>query len=173
MAGEVELLSEEAVDRLVDALAARLAPLLPQDAIAVVLLTGGLWFAADLTRALFRIGRDLAFDALWFSSYGDAATTSGAVEVRAGLQRPVAGRTVLLIDDVFDTGLSLAKAKALLLAAGATAVVTCVFAKKPSGPVRHGDVDFAAWEAPDRFLVGYGMDHAGASRGRPSVVALD
>jgi hypoxanthine phosphoribosyltransferase len=168
-----ELLSEEAVARLVDDLAARLAPRLPEDAVAVCLLTGGLWFAADLTRALFRRGRDLDFDALWIASYGDGRRTSGAVEVRAGLQRPVKDRAVLLIDDVLDTGLSLQEAARLLQAAGAREVLTCVFARKPKGAVRHGECDYAAWEAPDRYLAGYGMDLAGASRGRPNIIALD
>ena len=88
--------------------AGRLAPRLADDAVAVCLLTGGLWFAADLTRALARLGRHLAFDALWLASYGDGRESQGRAQVRADLQRPLAGRQALVVDDVVDTGVSLA-----------------------------------------------------------------
>jgi len=70
---------------------------------------GGLWFAADLTRALAARGRNVNFDALWLSSYGDGQASSGRCEVRAGLQRPLKGRA-LIVDDVFDSGVSLSQA---------------------------------------------------------------
>jgi hypoxanthine phosphoribosyltransferase len=168
-----ELLSEAEIAARVDALADRLAPRVDQETVAVCLLTGGLWFAADLMRALYRRGCDVKFDALWLASYGDAASSSGTVDVRAGLQRSVEGRQVLVLDDVFDSGRSLAAAKSLLQAAGARTVLTCVFARKPWPTQRAVACDFAAWEAPARFLAGYGMDAAGAHRGRPSIVALD
>jgi hypoxanthine phosphoribosyltransferase len=166
------LLSAEAVAERVEALAARIAPRLTEDTIAVCLLTGGLWFAADLTRALARTGRPVAFDALWLTSYGDNAASRGRCEVRVGLQRPVAGRPVLIIDDVFDTGLSLDEAVRHMRAAGAATVSTAVFASKPWPGQRTVQPDFVAWDAPARFLVGYGMDLAGAYRGLPYIAAV-
>jgi hypoxanthine phosphoribosyltransferase len=165
------LIGPEEVARRVEALAARLAPRLENGTVGVCLLLGGLWFAADLTRALARQGRDLDFDGLWLASYGDATRPGATCEVRAGLQRPVAGRDVLLMDDVADTGASLARAVEIVTAAGARRVATAVFARKPwSG--RWLEPDHFAWEAPSRFLVGYGMDAAGALRGLPYVGAL-
>ena len=105
------LLSAQAIAERVEALAAEIAPAVTDDTVAVTLLTGGLWFAADLTRALARGGRHLKFDALWLASYGDTHASKGRCEVRAGLQRPVKGRQVLVIDDVFDSGLSLREAR--------------------------------------------------------------
>jgi hypoxanthine phosphoribosyltransferase len=93
--------------------------------------------------------------------------------VRADLQRPLAGRTALVVDDVFDTGLSLSEAARLVRDAGAAEVLTCVFARKPWPTPRAIEPDFVAWEAPPRFLVGYGMDVAGAYRGLPYVGAMD
>src|ERR1700722_7383360 len=104
------LLGRESVEARVSALAERIAPDLADDTVAVCLLTGGLWFAADLTRALAGLDKAVAFDALWLASYGDGTASAGRCEVRAGLQRPVAGRPALIIDDVFDTGLSLDEA---------------------------------------------------------------
>jgi hypoxanthine phosphoribosyltransferase len=167
------LLSQAEVEARVEALAAEIAPRVDDETIAVCLLTGGLWFCADLTRALSRQGRNVGFDALWLASYGDARASMGRCEVRADLQRPLAGRRALIVDDVFDTGLSLSESARLVRDAGAAQVLTCVFARKPWPTQRAIEPDFVAWEAPSRFLVGYGMDAAGAYRGLPYIGALD
>jgi hypoxanthine phosphoribosyltransferase len=169
----VVLLAADEVAQRVEQLAQNLAPHINDETVAVCLLTGGLWFCADLTRALSRAGRNVAFDALWLASYGDARASMGRCEVRADLQRPLAGRTALVVDDVFDTGLSLSEAARLVRDAGASRVLTCVFARKPWPTPRAIEPDFVAWEAPARFLVGYGMDAAGAYRGLPYIGALD
>lgn len=167
------LLDEAGVAGVVEDLARRIAPRVDDDTVAVVLLTGGLWFAADLTRALARHGRHLRFDALWLASYGDGQESKGRIEVRAPLQRSVEGRQVLVLDDVFDTGLSLAESVRLVREAGASEVLSCVFARKPWPLPRAPEPDFIGWEAPNRFLVGYGLDHAGGLRGLPDIRALD
>ena len=167
------LLDEAGVAAVVDNLAARIAPKIDDEAIAVCLLTGGIWFAADLTRALARRGRMVGFDALWLASYGDEKTSRGRVEERAGLQRSVERRTVLILDDVFDTGLSLQRAVGIAEAQGAARVLTCVFASKPWPEPRAIEPDFVGWEAPARYLVGYGLDSAGRMRGLPAIAALD
>ena len=167
------LLDRAGVQRSVADLARRLAPMLDDETIVVCLLIGGLWFAADLTRALADEGLSLPFDALWITSYGDARQTTGRCERLAGPQRAVDGRRVLVLDDVVDSGLSLVEATRVLLEAGATAVTTAVFARKPWPTSRALEPDYVAWEAPARFLVGYGMDVAGRSRDLPHVAALD
>lgn len=167
------LLSEAEVAERVAALAQAIAPRIDDETVAVCLLTGGLWFCADLTRALARLGRNLRFDALWLASYGDERASLGRCEVRADLQRPLNGRRALIIDDVCDTGLSLSEAARLVRDAGARETLTAVFARKPWTGRRAIEPDFVAWEAPARFLVGYGMDAAGASRGLPHIGALN
>ncbi|HWA64051.1 MAG TPA: phosphoribosyltransferase family protein [Caulobacteraceae bacterium] len=167
------LLGEAEVAARVEDLARRLAPRVDDDTVAVCLLTGGLWFASDLTRALARLGRYVAFDALWLASYGDARASLGRCEVRADLQRPLNGRKALVLDDVIDTGLSLGEAARLVRDAGAAEVITAVFARKPWPTPRALEPDFAAWDAPARFLVGYGMDAAGRMRGLPCIAAAD
>ena len=167
------LLPAKAVAARVDALAERLAPRLDDDTIGVCLLMGGLWFAADLTRSLARRGRSLAYDALWLSSYGAGRTSAGACEVLAGPRRNLAGRRVLIMDDVADTGVSLAQAADIVRAAGAREVLTTVFAHKPPPAPRALEPDDFAWAAPDRFLVGYGMDLGGRHRDLPYVAAVN
>ena len=167
------LLDRDAVKRSVADLARRLAPSIDDETIVVCLLIGGLWFAADLTRALADEGLSLAFDALWLASYGDARESSGRCERLAGPQRAVVGRHVLVVDDVVDSGLSLFEATRLLREAGAASVTTAVFARKPWPTARVLEPDHVAWEAPSRFLVGYGMDAAGRLRDLPYVAAQD
>ena len=166
------LISQEEIAERVEALAKAIAPRIDDDTVAVCLLTGGLWFAADLTRALWRAGRDVRFDALWLASYHDERKSSGRCEVRADLQRPLIGRRALVLDDVLDTGLSLGEAARLVKDAGASEVMTAVFARKPWDKPRI-EPDFVAWEAPARYLVGYGLDDEGKSRGLPYIGAMD
>jgi hypoxanthine phosphoribosyltransferase len=167
------LLPAEAVAARVEALAARLAPRLADDAVGLCLLLGGLWFAADLTRALSRHGRRLAYDVLWLSSYGSGKISAGCCQVLAGPRGPLAGRQMLVIDDVLDTGVSLAEACRLVREEGAREVLSVVFARKPWPTPRALEPDDFAWEAPARFLVGYGMDVGGRYRDLPYVAAVD
>lgn len=167
------LLTEDEVRARVDRVAGEIAPVIDDETVAVCLLKGGIWFAADLTRALARLGRMVRFDALWLTSYGDGRESAGACTVRAGLQRPVDGLRVLIVDDVFDTGLSLRESVRIVREAGAAEVLTAVFARKPWPTRRDVEPDFVAWEAPARYLVGYGLDAAGRMRGHPGVAALD
>jgi hypoxanthine phosphoribosyltransferase len=167
------LVGEAEIAAKVADLAERLAPRIAEDCVGVCLLIGGLWFAADLTRALSRLGHHLAFDALWLASYGDERASSGRCQVRADLQRPIAGRQALVVDDVVDSGLSLSEAARLVRDAGAREVITCVFARKPWPTARQFEPDLAAWDAPPRFLVGYGMDDGGRFRDLPYIGAVD
>ncbi|HEX4179886.1 MAG TPA: phosphoribosyltransferase family protein [Caulobacteraceae bacterium] len=169
----VELLSAGGVAVCVERMADAIAPRIDDETVAVCLLIGGLWFSADLMRALARRGRNPLFDALWLSSYVDERSSTGRVLVRAGLQRSVEGRRVLLMDDVADSGLSLREAARLVREAGAAEVLSAAFARKPWPKPRDIEPDFVGWEAPERYLVGYGLDDAGRLRGLPGIFALD
>ncbi|HKR88324.1 MAG TPA: phosphoribosyltransferase family protein [Phenylobacterium sp.] len=167
------MLTEAEVAARVEGLARAIAPRIDDETVAVCLLTGGLWFCSDLMQALARAGRYVRFDALWLASYKDERVSMGRCEVRADLQRPLVGRKALVVDDVFDTGLSLSEAHRLVKDAGAAQVLTAVFARKPWPEKRAMEPDFVGWEAPARYLVGYGMDAAGLYRGLPYISALD
>lgn len=165
------LLTAEEVKVRVAALADRLVPTVSQGSwTGVVTLMGAVPFAADLLRALSARGVDLGFDALWLESYHDERVSSGRIVVRADISRSVEGKGVLLIDDVFDSGRTIAFARAHLQAKGAARVLTGVFARKPEA-VTDG-LDAWAWDAPSRYLVGYGMDDAGKMRGLPFIGAI-
>jgi hypoxanthine phosphoribosyltransferase len=157
----------------IEDLADRLAPCLTGEWSAINILVGATPFTSDLMKALARRNLHPVLDALWLESYRDARESSGRIVVRADIAREVAGRGVLIIDDVFDTGKTLAFARSHMLAKGAREVITCALARKPWAPEGEDNVDFHAFDAPPRFLVGYGMDDAGKYRGLPFIGALD
>ncbi|MGA1342040.1 MAG: phosphoribosyltransferase [Hyphomonas sp.] len=168
------VLSEADLMARVDDLAERLVPRLSQgDWTAVSILIGATPFTSDLMKALARRGLHPVLDVLWLESYRDARESSGRVVVRADVSRSVEGRGMLLIDDVFDTGRTLEFAKHHLMAKGAREVITIALTRKPWAPRGAEGVDFCAFDAPGRFLVGYGMDDAGLYRGLPYIGALD
>ena len=167
------LVSEEELMARVDELAERLTPRLTGDWTIVSILIGATPFTSDLMKALARRGVHPMLDVIWLESYRDARESSGRVVVRADLARPVKERGVLLLDDVFDTGRTLAFAKHHLEAKGAREVITCALTQKPWAPRGEHGVDFCAFDSPGRYLVGYGMDDAGKYRGLPFIGALD
>lgn len=136
----------------------------------MALLQGAIPFAADLMRAIERRGKHPIYDSLWLESYRDARESSGKVVVRADISRPIEGRTALIVDDVFDSGRTIAFARAHLLAKGALAPRSCAFVRKPAALGEF--IEHIGWDAPDEFLVGYGMDDAGRYRGLPYIASI-
>lgn len=137
----------------------------------VALLQGAIPFAADLMRALAARGIHPIYDSLWLESYRDARESSGKVVVRADISRSVEGRGVLIVDDVFDSGRTIAFARAHLMAKGATQTLAVAFVRKPQAMGE--PIDAVGWDGPADFLVGYGMDEAGRYRGLPYIAALN
>lgn len=165
------LLQAEDIAARVDKLADSLAAQVDDGWTVVALLQGAIPFAADLMRALERRGRHPIYDSLWLESYRDARESSGKVMVRADISRAVEGRPVLIVDDVFDSGRTIAYARAHLIAKGATSTLACAFVRKPQA--LNEPIDAICWDAPEAFLVGYGMDDAGRYRGLPYIAALE
>lgn len=167
------VVGESELQSLIDGLAENLAgPMQTGSWTLVSILIGATPFTTDLMRALSRRSIHPVMDVIWLESYRDARESSGRVVVRADISRPLQGQSVLLVDDVFDTGRTLAFAKAHLLAKGADRVLTCCLTQKPSAPRGEDGVDFCAFDSPARYLVGYGMDDAGRYRGLPYIGAI-
>ncbi|MEL6288672.1 MAG: phosphoribosyltransferase family protein [Pseudomonadota bacterium] len=140
--------------------------------VVVPLLKGSFMFAADLLRALHRHGLDPDVDFMTLSSYGTGTSSGGEVLVRDRLMVDLRGRDVLLVDDILETGATLACAIAIVTEAGARAVTTCVLLDKSAHRTRPPEavaVDHIGFVCPDEFVVGYGLDHAHRHRGLPFV----
>lgn len=104
------------------------------------------------------------------SSYHASTVSSGVVDVRERRPIPCSGRTVLIVEDIVDTGRTVARLKAHFAAAGAVAVEVVTLLTKPSRREVEVAVDWVGFEVEDRFLVGYGMDFAGRYRELPDIV---
>ncbi len=136
-----------------DIAAAGLAPLL-----VVAVLKGSFVFAADLIRALHRAGLQPEVDFITLSSYRKSTRSSGVVEILRDIETEVAGRNVLIVDDILESGRTLAFAKDLVAARGAAKVMTCVLLDKHARRAVNITADFKAFDCPEVFVVGYGMD---------------
>ncbi len=165
------LLTAEEIAARVERLADTFAAQVDDGWTVVALLQGAIPFASDLMRAIEKRGRHPIYDSLWLESYRDARESSGKVVVRADISRSVDGRPALIVDDVFDSGRTIAYARAHLMAKGATKTLACAFVRKPQAA--NEPIDAVGWDAPDLFLVGYGMDDAGRYRGLPYIAALN
>lgn len=164
--------SEAAVSRRIDALAAEIAGALPADFLMAPVLTGAFIFAADLLRALSRIGVDPLVDFVQLASYGGARTSSGVVRILKDFSVDLEGKHVLIVDDVLDTGRSLHFAKNMVLDRGAASARLCVLVRKNTGRSADIDADFVGFEAgANDFLLGFGMDDDGRKRGLPFIGA--
>jgi len=166
------LIGEADLRRRVEELADAMAAVLPRDVTLLVLLKGAFVFAGDLLRALGRRGLKPRVEFLRLSSYGHGTASRGRVEVIGGVPESLRGRDVLVVDDIQDTGRTLACVLDLLHKAGVRRVWTCVLLDKPSRREVEVTPDFVGFEVPDVFVVGYGIDHAERHRELPYVGAI-
>ncbi|MEX0645324.1 MAG: phosphoribosyltransferase family protein [Parvularculaceae bacterium] len=167
------LISEHEIKARVETLADEIARDLPADFLLAPVLTGAFVFAADLLRALQARGVDPGVDFVQLSSYGGARASSGVVTLLKDFSTPLAGRSVLVVDDVLDTGRSLHFAKGMILDRGAKEARLCALVRKKTGRGDDLHADYIGFEASgDDFIVGYGMDDGGRLRGLPYIAAV-
>jgi hypoxanthine phosphoribosyltransferase len=157
------------IARRIEELAAEIARARPERLLVVPILKGSFIFAADLLRAFYRVGLLPEVDFMILASYREATVSSGRVEVLRDIETDVKGRDVLFLDDILESGRTMAYARDLLVARGANRVMTAVLLDKPGKRVADIEADFRGFECPEVFVVGYGMDMAHAFRELPFV----
>jgi hypoxanthine phosphoribosyltransferase len=163
------LFSEAEIAGRVHALAEEVAAARPVALLVVPILKGSFVFAADLLRALYRAGLRPEVDFMMLASYREHTSSSGRVEILRDVETDVRARDVLLVDDILESGRTLAFAKDLLAARGARRVLVAALLDKPGRRAADIDADFLGFLCPDVFVVGYGMDMAHAFRELPFV----
>jgi hypoxanthine phosphoribosyltransferase len=159
IAGRVRELGQELTERY------RGKPL-----VVIGVLNGGVIFFADLVRQL---DGDLELAFVRASSYRGAATTPGALVLEMNHLPELRGRHVLIVDEICDSGTTLARLKAELAPREPASLATAVLLWKRCRTVEDFAPDFVAWEVPDEFVVGYGLDHQGRFRHWPAIYALE
>ncbi len=140
-----------------------------QAPVVVPVLKGSFVFAADLVRS---VPLPVRVEFLGVQSYGSGTTSTGAVRIIQDLAHPIEGEDLLVVEDIVDTGLTLAYILNLLKARNARSVRVCALLDKPSRRKVEVPVDYVGFVVGDAFIVGYGLDCAQQYRNLPALCEL-
>jgi hypoxanthine phosphoribosyltransferase len=138
--------------------------------VLVCVLKGSFVFAADLMRA---IDLPLRVDFLGVRSYGEGTESSGVVQITQDLSRPIEHEDVLIVEDIVDTGLTVAHLMDLLRTRAPASVKVCALLHKPARARVKIDIDYLGFTIEDRFVVGYGLDFAERYRNLPYIGVVE
>ena len=164
------LISEQEVQQKVAELAKRISGDYGDESILLVgVLKGSYLFLADLVRHL---GENVEVDFVQVSSYGDGTKSSGIVQIRKDLDISIEGRNVLIVEDILDTGLTLKHLRELLGTRRPKSLKVVTLLSKPAANLYGGTAEYVGFEIPDKFVVGYGLDHAERYRNLPYIAVL-
>lgn len=140
-----------------------------QDLVLICVLKGGFIFLSDLSRA---ISRPHHVDFMAVSSYGGSTDSSGVVQILMDLKQPLAGRHVIIVEDIIDSGHTLSYLRKLLLDRNPASLEICTLLTKPSRREVDVSVKYVGFEIPDEFVVGYGLDFDEYYRNLPYIAVL-
>ncbi|MCI8481287.1 MAG: hypoxanthine phosphoribosyltransferase [Oscillibacter sp.] len=132
-------------------------------------LKGSFVFMADLVRAC-PVKSDVEFIAV--SSYQNATVSSGRVKINHDLQQDITGRNLVIVEDILDSGNTLAFLKDYFMAKGAASITIATLLDKPSRREKAVSADLVGFEVPDEFVVGYGLDYCQRYRNLPYIGVL-
>jgi hypoxanthine phosphoribosyltransferase len=139
------------------------------DLLLVGVLRGAVMFMTDLAREM---SLPVEIDWMAVSSYGAGTKSSGVVRILKDLNTDLEGRTVLIVEDIVDTGVTLSWLRANLESRGATSVEICTILRKPDAAKVSVDVRYVGFDIPSAFVVGYGLDFAEKYRNLRGVAVL-
>jgi len=165
------LIGKDEIARRVAGLAAEISrDYQDRDLVLVGVLKGSFVFLADLVRNL-SIPHTIDFIAA--SSYGSASVSSGTLTITKDISLPLSGRDVLIVEDIIDTGTTLAYLKQVLTKRGALSVAVCAFLDKKERRETEIDAEYVGFTIPGGFVVGYGLDFDEKFRYLPNVCVLE
>jgi hypoxanthine phosphoribosyltransferase len=163
------LLSREQIQKRVGALAAEIRRDFPDDVHLVAVLKGAFMFLSDLAREMTGA---VSLDFIEVSSYAAETTSSGEVRLLKDLDTALAGKNVVIVEDIVDTGLTLTYLQDILRARNPKTLRTACLLSKPSRRQVEVAVDYIGFTIDDRFVVGYGLDYAEQYRNLPHIAIL-
>jgi hypoxanthine phosphoribosyltransferase len=165
------LIDEDAIQRRVRELAADLDQMYREDTpLLIGVLTGAVTFMTDLMR---QMGAELKIDFMAVSSYGDDVTSSGAVRILKDLNENIEGRSILIVEDIVDSGLTLKYLIDVLQRRNPKDVKVVALLRKIKADAIEVQTDLVGFDIPDEFVIGYGLDYAGRYRNLPYIGVLD
>jgi len=165
------LFTRAEIEAKVDKLAARIKhDYLDKHPILICVLKGSFMFTADLIRHL---NFPLEIEFVQLSSYGRSRESSGKIKVVRGLQSPIEGRDVLVIEDIVDTGITISFLLGYLRKKKPASLKLCALTDKPSRRQVSVTIDYLGFTVPDKFIVGYGLDWDEKFRYLPDICVLE
>ncbi|HEU4658787.1 MAG TPA: hypoxanthine phosphoribosyltransferase [Capillimicrobium sp.] len=168
--GEI-LVQPDALRRRVQELGAQIsADYEGRNPLLIGVLKGAIFFLSDLMR---EITVPCTVDFMAISSYGSSTQSSGVVRILKDLDAPIEGRHVLVVEDIVDSGLTLQYLMRNLGARGPASLEVCALLTKPERRKVELAPRYLGFEIPDKFVIGYGLDHAERYRNLPYVAALE
>lgn len=165
------LISEEEVNNRIAELGAQISKDYEGKIIHLIcVLKGGAFFTTELAK---RISCPVTFDFMSCSSYGNGTESSGIVKIVKDLDESIEGKDVLLVEDIIDSGNTLSSLVPLLKQRKPASFKLCTLLDKPDRRQVHVDVDYTAFQVPDKFIVGYGLDWAQLYRNLPYIGVVE
>ena len=164
------LISQNQLQQRITALAQEISKDHPNGVHMVCVLKGAFMFLADLVRAMTC---EVTLDFMAVSSYGLSTRSSGQVRVLKDLDTAVDGRSVIIVEDIVDTGLTLTYLQAVLRARGPRTLKTACLLSKPSRRQTDVQVDYVGFTIDDLFVVGYGLDSGERYRNLPYLAVVN
>ena len=141
-----------------------------KEVLMVSILKGAVVFLTDLMR---EVDLDVSIDFMVVSSYGNSTESSGAVKIVKDLSVDIAGKDVLIVEDILDSGNTLSKLIDILRARGANSLKIVSLLDKPSRHVQVVPIEYTGFTIPDKFVVGYGLDYQEKHRNLPYVGVVE
>jgi hypoxanthine phosphoribosyltransferase len=141
-----------------------------KEVLMVSILKGAVVFLTDLMR---EVDLDVCIDFMVVSSYGNSTESSGAVKIVKDLSVDIAGKDVLIVEDILDSGNTLSKLIDILRARGANSLKIVSLLDKPSRHVQVVPIEYTGFTIPDKFVVGYGLDYQEKHRNLPYVGVIE
>lgn len=167
---QTTLFSREQIDRRVAEMAKEIsAEFEGTELIALCVLKGAMFFCADLVR---QMSMDVALDFIQISSYGSQKHSSGVVTILKEPQLDMRGKSVLIVEDIIDSGLSISEVTKYIEGRGAVKVKTAAFLDKPGARKMPFTPDYVGFAIEPQFVIGYGLDFAEKYRNIPEVQVL-
>lgn len=140
-----------------------------RDLVLAGVLRGAAFFLVDLVRA---ITIPVAIDFIAISSYGPGSRASGVVRIVKDLEEEIAGRDLLVVEDIVDTGLTLGYLLRILRERGPASLKVCTFLDRAVRRIVDPPIEYRGFEVPDKFVVGYGLDYQQRYRNLPFIAVL-
>ena len=164
------LYSEEALKRRVTEMGAQISvDYAGKTPLLIGVLKGCYIFMADISRSI-SVSCEIRFVSV--SSYGFSSVTSGKVKIDKNLDFEIAGRDVIIIEDILDSGVTLSALREFINERGPASLKICTLLDKPSRREVPMNADYLGFECPDEFVVGYGLDYAERYRNLPYIASL-